>query len=204
MNDMNDQTLSSYNKRVDKYIETSPQIVDGHIKAWIDKNLASIDKGTKILEIGSGSGKDSDYFESKGYEMELTDGSQGFVDYLNSKNKKARLLNALTDDFGSNYGVVFADAVFLHFNPDELALVLKKAYQALNPKGKLVFSLKAGEGEEITERKLDATRYFCFWEEKDIRTLLEKSGFINIEVDTTGDYRGGSRPDWLLISSIRG
>lgn len=203
MNDANDQTVASYNQSVTKYIDTSPQVVDGDLKAWIDKNLGKLTGVPKILEIGSGSGKDADYFTSKGFDMELTDASQGFVDHLIEAGKKARLLNALTDDFGTGYDMVFADAVFLHFNRDQLDLVLGKVYASLKTNGRLVFSLKAGSGEETTERKLDVPRYFCFWEADEIRKVLTNAGFSKIEIESIGDYRGDARPDWLLIDAVR-
>ena len=203
MDDTNNQTLAGYNKSVSKYIETSPQTVDGDLKAWIDRNLSKIQLSAKILEIGSGTGKDADYFASRGYAMELTDASQGFVDHLVANGKKARLLNAITDDLGVGYDMVFADAVFLHFTRQQLKDVLKKVYAALKPNGRIAFSLKAGTGEEITERKLDVPRYFCFWEAKDITGLLMGTGFKDVEITIIDDYRGKGRPDWLLIDAVK-
>lgn len=203
MNGQNDKTINGYNQTVTKYINTSPQKVDGRLKAWIDKNLDKLDKTAKILEIGSGSGKDADYFISLGYEMEMTDASQGFVDHLKQSGKNARLLNAIIDDLGGGYDMVFADAVFLHFNPEQLKAVLNKAFNALKPNGRIVFSMKAGSGEEVTDRKLDVSRYFCYYGADDIKGLLINAGFVNIEIETIDDYRGKGRPDWLLVDAVR-
>ncbi len=203
MGDINNQTVDSYNKAVDKYIESSPQIVRAEIKSWIDKNLKHLDKSAKILEIGSGTGKDARYIMSLGYEMVLTDASKGFVDFLNKRGNKAHILNAITDDLGDYYDMVFADAVFLHFNKDQLKRVLEKVFESLNPNGRIVFSLKAGKGEEITNRKLDVSRYFCYWDKKNINKLLEVTGYKNIQVETVEDYRGKTRPDWLLINAVK-
>jgi SAM-dependent methyltransferase len=203
MDDLNNQTVKGYDKTVAKYIDTSPQKVNGQLKAWINKNLKQIDKTAKILEIGSGSGKDAAYFESLGYRMELSDASQGFVDYLIKNGKSARLFNAITDELDGDYDMVFADAVFLHFNPEQLEKVLRKIFKALKPKGLIVFSLKAGNGEEVTDRKLGVNRYFCYWQADDIKKLLLKNGFTNIEIQTIDDYRGKDRPDWLLVNANR-
>jgi 2-polyprenyl-3-methyl-5-hydroxy-6-metoxy-1,4-benzoquinol methylase len=203
MNHLNDQTLDGYNKTVEKYIETSPQLVDGQLKAWIDEILNGLSHNARILEIGSGSGKDADYFASKGYKMELTDASQGFVDYLHKAGKTARLLNVLTDDLGAGYDMVFADAVFLHFTEKDLGRILAKVNSALKPNGVIVFSLKAGTGEEVTSRKLNVPRYFRYWEADKISKLLIASGFTNVEIGTIDDYRGKERPSWLLINAIK-
>lgn len=203
MNDANDQTVASYNTTVRTYIDTSPQTVDGNVKIWIDKNLAMLGSKPKILEIGSGSSKDADYVASRGFDMEVTDASQGFVDHLIKTGKKARLLNALTDDLGTGYDMVFADAVFLHFNRRQLALVLGKVYASLKPNGRLVFSLKEGRGEEMTKHKLGVPRYFSFWEADEIKKLLTSVGFGDVQIKLNADYRGTTRPAWLLVDAVK-
>lgn len=199
MSDTNKQTLSSYNNNVETYLNNTIQKVDGGFKQWVDKVLKATDKSAKILEIGSGTGKDSDYFESKGYKLDLTDGSQGFVDYLNSKGKNARLLNVLKHNLGESYDLIFANAVFLHFNREELEIVLGKVYSALLSNGRLAFSLKSGSGEEISYAKFEEPRYFCYWDSISIRKLLKKVGFKNIEIDFIPDYRGKHKPNWLML-----
>lgn len=203
MENTNNQTVSSYDESYIKYIETCPTEVKGDLKAWIDRNFKSLDKKSKILEIGSGSGKDANYINSIGYNIELTDASQGFVDYLISQGRVARKLNALTDDLGADYDMVFSNAVFLHFTPSELDRVLANVYKALKPNGRIVFSLKAGEGEEITDRKLGVNRYFCYWKEEDVRALLARVGLKSIEIDITLDPRGKDRPDWLFVNAVK-
>ena len=204
MSKTNNQTIAAYNKTAEKYIQTSPQKVSAQLGSWIDKNLSNLDKSAKILEIGSGSGKDADYIESRGYTIQLTDASQGFVDYLRAKGKTARLLNAITDDLGLGYDMVFADAVFVHFTQSETDLVIKKIYKSLNQSGRLAFSLKAGSDEETTNRKINETRYFRYWQPADIKEVLKIVGFASIEIQVIDDYRGKARPDWLLIIAVKG
>lgn len=203
MQTTNPQTLATYNTKVQTYIDTSPNEVFGPLQVWIDSNLDALSKDAKILEIGSGTGKDAKYIASKGYTMELTDASQGFIDYLRSEGLEARLLNAIEDDLGENYDMIFADAVFLHFTEPELRLVLNKVHTALNPIGRLAFTLKAGEGEESTTRKMDAPRYFHFWLEEEISQILKETGFTEVTITTDEDFRGEGRPDWLHITALR-
>lgn len=139
--------------------------------------ISTYSQKTRILEIGSGTGKDAKYIASKGYPIELTDASQGFIDHLRTKGFEPRLLNAIEDELGENYDMIFADAVFLHFTEPELRLVLNKVHEALKPTGRLAFTLKAGEGEESTIRKMDGPRYFHFWLEDEITQILQETGF---------------------------
>lgn len=199
MNNSNDMTLRAYNSHIQAYVDGSPQIVDGDLKEWIDSELSQIPVSAKILEIGSGTGKDARYLESKGYSVERSDASTGFVALLHSQGEEAKLLNVLTDELDSRYDVVFADAVFLHFTAEQLSGVFKKIYRALPPKGRLLFTLKEGDGEEVTNRKLGGDRYFKFWREDDIKNMLLSDGFSSV-VKKIEDYRK-DRPGWLLVSA---
>ncbi|OJU87543.1 hypothetical protein BGO17_00920 [Candidatus Saccharibacteria bacterium 49-20] len=203
MQTTNSQTLATYNTKVQTYIDTSPSEVFGPLQVWIDVNLDALSKDARILEIGSGTGKDAKYIVSKGYSMELTDASQGFIDHLRSEGLEARLLNAIEDDLGKNYDMIFADAVFLHFTEPELRLVLRKVHTALNSTGRLAFTLKAGEGEESTTRKMDGPRYFHFWLEDEITQILKETGFSKVTITSDEDFRGEGRPDWLHITALR-
>jgi hypothetical protein len=107
----------------------------------------------------------------------------------------------LTDELGDCYQLVFADAVFLHFTSEELKAILSKIYKSLIDRGTVAFTLKAGNGEEMTDRKIDARRYFRYWSADLIRDLLKNIGYENIQIYTIGDYRGEAKMDWLLISA---
>lgn len=153
MRTTNKDTIEAYDHSVAKYIETFPKIVSDDLEKWIDEVLTNLNKTAKILEIGSGPGTDAQYISSKGYTVELTDASVGFVNYLNQNGFSARLLNILEDDISGGYDMIFASAVFLHLTASELRLALNKSFQAIKPGGRLAFTLKLGDGEESTIHK---------------------------------------------------
>lgn len=131
----NDTTLQSYESHIQEYIDGTPQEVSGHVKEWLDEALSLVPKDGHILELGSAFGRDAAYVEGEGYQVQRTDATQGFVDMLNQQGHNARLLNAITDDFGSGWDLIFANAVLLHFTPKETEVVLKKVHDALTEKG---------------------------------------------------------------------
>lgn len=204
MNNTNAVTVETYNKMAVRFQETSPQVVSGNLKEWIDAGLSKLNKTAKILEIGSGTGKDADYIEAQGFTMECTDASEGFVELLKEKGRQARVLDAIKDEPGAGYDLVFANAVLLHFTEDETETVLKKVYAALNDDGYFMLTLKCGEGDEITSRKLELDRYFKYWQAPAITKLLQSTGFTDINAKTLGDFRNDGRPDWLYITAKRG
>lgn len=115
MSDTNDTTVQSYDAHIQEYIDGTPQVVQGFVKSWIDTVLAGLSHDTQILEFGSAFGRDADYIESKGYKVQRTDVTPGFVTLLQSQGHQASILNAITDDLNGPYDLVFADAVLLHF-----------------------------------------------------------------------------------------
>lgn len=202
MNALNKQTISAYDENVDEYIKKSPQTVDGDLKIWIDKVFSDIDKTSKIIEIGSGTGKDADYLENQGYTIERTDASHGFIEFQKNKGRKIKYLDIISDNFSDTYDVIFADAVFLHFGQKDLDFVLEKCKLALNNGGTIVFSLKQGEGDELTDVKLGSNRYFKYWDKNSISNLLKARNFSEIRIEEIEDYRK-DRPGWLLITAKR-
>lgn len=196
MTDSNHQTIQSYEAHIQEYINGTPQDVSGVVKEWLDEAIARLPKDAHILEFGSAFGRDASYLQNLGYKVECTDATQAFVDLLKQKGFNAHQLNAITDDLGSQYDFVLANAVLLHFTRDETKQVLQKVFAALNSGGTFAFTLKQGEGEKWSEDKLGAPRYFCFWTDEQIRQLVEETGFTDVKV--TGD-KVTTNATWLQV-----
>lgn len=197
MNDANKRTLASYEAHIQEYNDGTPQEVSEGVKGWIDQMLDEVPKDASIVEIGSAFGRDANYIEGKGYEVQRTDATHGFVELLSSQGYSAKDFNLITDEFDKSYDVVFADAVLLHFTREELELALGKVYTALTSGGRFAFSLKQGEGERWSEDKLGSPRFFCYWTKAHITEVLERTGFIHTVI-TTSEF-GTNNPQWLHI-----
>ncbi|RWD43445.1 hypothetical protein [Mesorhizobium sp.] len=55
--------------------------------------------------------------------------------------------------------------------------MLKKLRATLNEGGRLAISLKRGDGEEWSDAKLGAPRYFCYWQPDRLEPVLRTAGF---------------------------
>lgn len=171
------------------------------MKQWIERGFADIPQDAKVIEIGSGTGRDADYIEGLGYRVERTDAVDSFINYLKEQGHEARKLNVLTDAIGGGYDVVFADAVMLHFTAEEFIDITHKIYRALNEDGRFVFCVKAGEGDEWTHNMSDP-RFFHYWKQDDLNSTLESLGFSEVEIMPTikDDAR---RQPWLLVIAVK-
>lgn len=194
----NKDTIKAYDQGVQAYFDLSPQMVSSHVKSWIDAALNGLPKSARLFEVGSGTGKDADYIESLGYSMQLSDASSGFVDFLKKMKKNAQLFNVLTDEFNSQYDLILADAVLLHFTEDELSVILKKISKALNVNGRLAFCVKKGDGDFTEEKKLGSVRYFHLWQPEQLDIMLKNAGLTVMYEDIAEDNRG-NKPAWIMV-----
>lgn len=184
MSDSNHKTIQSYEDHVQEYIDGTPQEASSVVKDWIDDALSGLPKDARILEFGSAFGRDAAYMQNLGYTVQCTDATKAFVDLLKNKGFDAKVLNAITDEIGGAYDLVFANAVLLHFTRKEVEAVLRKVFSALNDGGRFAFTLKQGEGEEWSENKLGAPRYFCYWVEGQIEKLAKDAGFTDVTINS--------------------
>jgi len=197
MSDSNNETLRSYDARVRHYVEGTAQTVSGEAKAWIDAALSGLPGNARIIELGSAFGRDAAYIASKGFDVECTDAVPGFLAELRAKGFATRRFNVLTDELSEQYDLILANAVLLHFTRSEFTLVLKKLARSLRSGGRFAFSLKKGQGEAWSSAKIDAPRFFCYWERQALEPLLADAGFDAWTIEEVRTSR--AHAEWLFI-----
>lgn len=167
---------------------------------WVIKSLeiavAGLEKSSKILELGSGLGKDAQYLSNLGYKVEVSDASQGFVDILNDLGFKARRLDVLTTNFLENYDLIIANCVFQHFHSSQLEMIIAKVFQSLRPSGRFSFIIAGGAGEGFLQSSIAESFYWCRWSPDDLRYLLKQAGFPQADISVHLDINKSS---WLSV-----
>lgn len=148
----------------------------------LDRLLATLARGSLVLEIGSGPGRDALLLEQRGLRVARTDATRAFVEMLRADGHDAQLLNVITDPIVGRFDGVLADAVLLHLSAAELATALTKLRRAVAVDAPFALTLKEGDGSEWHSRRLDLPRHFTYWREKTLRLALAA---------------GGWRVDWL-------
>ena len=197
MSETNKKTIESYETGIDEYIKNTPSKRGGVVEDWIDRSLEALGQDAKILEIGSAHGRDAEIIEEKGFYVEKTDATKGFVKILQEIDSTARVLNILSDEVDDSYDLIIANAVFLHFNDAETLIAANKVYQALNPGGIFSLTLKHGDGETWQSNKDMAPRFFNLWFKERITDVLSRVGFDNI--NAWADSSDGSGTTWIMI-----
>lgn len=177
--DTNARTLAAYEQAAALYREQTLALPEN---GWL-RQLAGMAPDGTVLEVGSASGRDADDLERLGRRVHRTDATAAFVEMQRAEGHAADVLDVLTDDIAGPYAAVLANAVFLHFQPDELRHVLAKVRAALVPDGLLAFSVKVGDGSEWSSHKLGVPRFFQYWQPGPLGDLVTECGYELVQVD---------------------
>jgi SAM-dependent methyltransferase len=173
----------------------------------VSRLAAVLPAGARVLEIGSGPGRDAEALEEAGLSVRRTDVTPGFVDLLRRAGHDADVVDPLTDDLsdpaapGAAYDAVWAGACLLHVDRDDLGTVLTRLGEATRSGGLLYASLKEGDGESWSVHgNVAAPRFFTYWREDPLREVLTAAGW-SVEHIGHGDGLRGER--WLEVLATR-
>jgi len=198
------ETVRSYDQAAVEYAAKAaamPEWVAAEIHAFVTE----LDGSGRVLEIGSGGGRDAIELEKRGMSVRRTDVAKGFVELLREGGVDADLLDPLTDDLadphrpGIPYDGVWACACLIHVSREDFGTVLGRLAEATRTGGPLHASVRDGDGEDVSTS--GSARYVeTYWREAALRSELTNAGWIVIEVS-----RCMGKPDdwWLGVRARR-
>lgn len=165
------------------------------LKPIYDRFECHLKPGSKILDVGFGSGRDSLHFDAKGFEVVSIDFAQEV--YNRGRillNTEVLLVNVKDIRYKNEFNGIWASAVFFHFTETELKDVLLKCAEALKDKGVIYISFKYGT-EEINRHG----RYFNDFDESKFQQLMnEVPQFELSEIWKTNDARVNHHSQYWL------
>lgn len=149
----------------------------------------------KILEIGSGSGKDASALLRLGYDYVGTDASKGLLEIAKKRNPVAVFRNVAVQDLDfeeNEFDGFWTAATLLHIPKDEIDDVLKNIARVVRIDGVGFISVKAGAGErEDTE----TGRWFSYYSSEGFKDILERNKLKVLESRT----KRGEKDFWLVF-----
>jgi SAM-dependent methyltransferase len=199
-------TVGAYDAAAAAYRDATQDMPDSGrrvVRAFAD----SLGAGARVLEVGSGGGRDALALEDVGLSVRRTDVTPAFVSLLRDGGVDADVLDPLTDDLddparpGRPYDGVWAGASLLHVARADLPVVLARLAAATRPGGALRMSVKEGDGEAwSTHGVVAAPRMFVYWREQALRSVLDTAGWLVEEVHPAVSVTG---EDWLGVTARR-
>ncbi|MFA6250122.1 MAG: class I SAM-dependent methyltransferase [Candidatus Shapirobacteria bacterium] len=176
---MDQATIKAYDRYYKEYDDEVIEFWDNFPLATIDK-FCNLLNGKKVLDLGSGSGRDALILQKRGLEVVCIDASKEMV-----KITKRLGFESIESDFQDydfpelEYDGVWAYTSLLHIKKEKVVTVLQDIYKTLRPGGVFLVGMIEGtyEGGVEQEGMPGEKRYFRFYEEKELKEMIEKVGF---------------------------
>jgi ubiquinone/menaquinone biosynthesis C-methylase UbiE len=154
-------------------------------------------KGTVVLEIGCGTGRDAEELVNRGFDYTGMDASEGMLAIARERVKTGKFM------LGDFYHLDFPDgafdgfwaaASFLHVPKKDIDVVLGEATRILKPEGIGFISLKQkttmDEGYIKEEKAGGIERYFAFYSQDEIEGILKRNHFEVLQTTTLTEKDG--------------
>jgi len=168
------ETIEYYDKYAKEYFEKSVAV---DMSDLCDKFLKYVPKGSTILDIGCGSGRDLKYFREHGY---MAEGLEPSVELkrLAEEYSGCKVHLSTIQDFNptAKYDALWVCASVLHLNHDEQISFFAGIDKFLNSRGVVCISMKSG----IKTGKDELGRYFENFNEERLRSILKSNNRIKV------------------------
>lgn len=148
--------------------------------------LGLVKAGSRILDLGCGTGRDLTWFENHQALTIGADLSNGMLTEAR-RQVKGPLIQANMLRLGlstGRLGGVWANACLLHLPKASMPEALQEISRVLQPGGIFYASLKEGTGEQFVPMNDDAfplERFFAFYQLDELLDIYQQAGFIHIE-----------------------
>lgn len=186
-------TSQYYEEHAEAYVAATLRV---DMSDLYERFLRYLPGQARILDAGSGSGRDALAFLERGYDIDAFDASPSLC-ALSTKLTGIRARVMRFQDFAADvlYDGIWACASLLHVPAGELRDALRRLTNALKPGGALYMSFKYGSGERFSEDG----RFYLDMDEPRLRSLLADIPNTRVcEVwlsEGEGDHKG--KDAWL-------
>ena len=201
---MTSETVRSYDRDAAAYVARTATVPDS-VRAALERLADRLGPGARVLEIGSGGGRDALLAEQLGLAVRRTDVTPAFVALLREQGHACDLLDPLVDDLSSPdgpYDAVWANASLLHVARDDLPTVLERLAAVTRPGGLLCMSLKEGDGEGwSTHGTISGPRHFTYWRAEEVSSAVAAAGWSDVAVRS--GVAGSRGETWIELSAVR-
>jgi SAM-dependent methyltransferase len=191
---MKNSTINYYDLNAQKYAESTINVKISESLEMFCKNLP---EKARVLDVGCGSGRDSLYFKSKGFNVTAIDASAELAKFASKQIGQEVLIRDVKDlGFKNEFDAVWCMASLLHLKKDELPLAIKNCIQSLKVEepGFFFASFKIGNGSGYDENG----RFFSYYQKEELKEILENTQYFEkIQFQENEDKLGRNEVSWI-------
>jgi SAM-dependent methyltransferase len=189
------QTLSFYATEAAAYAARSDGIGPSKRLATF---TARLKPGAAVLDLGCGTGRDTQALIEAGFAVTAIDGSSAMAQEAERRTGRPVRVQLFEDiEDVAAFDGIWASASLLHVPREGLPAVLHAVYRALKPNGLLFATFKGGghEGRDTLGR------YYNYLDASEVRALIEAAGAWTSIALTEGRGKGydGTETPWTEV-----
>lgn len=181
---MDKQTIDTYNKMAKEYYDETIDFWKLFPRTFLDKFIEL--SGKKIIDIGSGPGRDGLLLQRARKEVVCVDASEAMI-----KLSSERGLKSVIADFDNlpfekeSFDGAWSYTALLHIPKKSINVPLKEISRVLKPSGIFALGLIEGDSEKYKESSgVDMPRWFSFYQKDEVANLCKQHNFELIYFET--------------------
>jgi ubiquinone/menaquinone biosynthesis C-methylase UbiE len=181
---MDQQTIDTYNKMAKEYDDETVDFWEQFPRTFVDKFIEL--SGKKIIDIGSGPGRDGLLLQQAGKEVVCVDASEAMVKLSSERGLQSVLTGFDNLPFeNESFDGAWSYTALLHIPKKSVEVPLKEIYRVLKPSGIFALGLIEGDSEEYKESSgVDMPRWFSFYQKDEVIGLCKKYDFKLLYFET--------------------
>lgn len=181
---MDKQTIDTYNKMAKEYDDETIDFWERFPRTFVDKFIEL--SGKKIVNVGSGPGRDGLLLQQAGKEVVCVDASEAMIKLSSERGLQSVLAGFDSLPFGNeSFDGVWSYTALLHIPKKSVGTPLEEISRVLKPSGMFALGLIEGDIEEYKESSgVDMPRWFSFYQKDEIVDLCRKHGFELVYFET--------------------
>ena len=190
-----DRTIEIYNKNAKEFIKRYEK---ADMSALQRLMIEYLEPGSKVLDIGFGSGRDLAFLKDHGMEIWGIDPAENFV--KNAKKRFADIADrfavsglpnlSLPEHFPEKFDAILLIAVWMHIPKEKQIESARKICALLKKGGKIVLSYSIGS-------RSDDERFFEDLDSEKVSTMFKEHGCNKIHENSNRDGLGRDSITWI-------